>query len=63
MGVKIITDSASDITQVQAEEMGIEIIPMTTIFGSTEYLDGVTLTSRDFLRNSLKQMNFHTQAK
>lgn len=61
MGVKIITDSASDITQVQAEEM--EIIPMTTIFGSTEYLDGVTLTSRDFLRNSLKQMNFHTQAK
>lgn len=48
MSVKIITDSASDITQARAAELGIEVMPLTTVFGDREYLDGVTLTNREF---------------
>ena len=48
MAVKIITDSASDIPQERAKELGIQVMPLTTVFGSEEYLDGVTLTNREF---------------
>ena len=54
MAVKIITDSASDITQAQAAELGIEVIPLTTVFGGTEYLDGVTLTNREFFEKLIE---------
>ena len=54
MSVKIITDSASDITQTRAAELSIEVIPLTTIFGSEEYLDGVTLTSREFFEKLIE---------
>ena len=43
MSIRIITDSASDITQAEAKEMNITVIPLKTIFGDLEYLDGVTL--------------------
>lgn len=54
MAVKIITDSASDITQERAAELKIEVIPLTTIFGSTEYLDGVTLTNKEFFEKLIE---------
>lgn len=54
MAVKIITDSASDITQAFAAKLGIEVIPLTTIFGGTEYLDGVTLTNREFFEKLIE---------
>ncbi len=54
MAVKIITDSASDITQTQAAGLGIEVIPLTTIFGDTEYLDGVTLSNREFFEKLIE---------
>ena len=48
MSVRIITDSASDITQAEAKELGIHVLPLKTIFGETEYLDGITITHREF---------------
>ena len=39
----IITDSASDISQAEAKARQIEVLPLKTIFGESEYLDGVTL--------------------
>ncbi len=48
MAVKIITDSASDIPQERAGELDIQVMPLTTVFGSEEFLDGVTLTNREF---------------
>ena len=48
MSVRIITDSACDITQAEAKELGIRVLPLKTIFGETEYLDGVTITHREF---------------
>ena len=54
MAVKIITDSASDITQTQAAALGIEVIPLITVFGDVEYLDGVTLTNREFFEKLIE---------
>lgn len=43
--VRIITDSASDMTAVRPE---LTVLPMTVTFGSDEYLDGATLSHADF---------------
>ena len=48
MSIRIITDSASDITQAEAKEMNLTVIPLKTIFGDREYLDGVTLDHETF---------------
>ncbi len=54
MAVKIITDSASDITQARAAELGIQVIPLTTVFNGVEYLDGVTLSNREFFEKLIE---------
>ena len=43
MSVRIITDSASDISQAEAKVLGIDVLPLKTIFGEEEFLDGVTI--------------------
>jgi fatty acid-binding protein DegV len=43
MGIRILTDSASDISQETAEKWGIKVIPLKVRFGEEEYLDGKTL--------------------
>ena len=48
MGIRIITDSASDISQERAKEWDITVMPLTVRFHEDEYLDGVTLTPRQF---------------
>jgi len=48
MSIRIITDSASDITQAEAQVQHLTVIPLKTIFGEQEYLDGVTLDHRTF---------------
>ena len=48
MSVRIIIDSASDITVDRAKALNLDFLPMKTIFGEEEYLDGVTLSHRDF---------------
>ena len=48
MGVKIIADSASDVSQEKAKEWGISIIPLKIRFGDEEFLDGKTITNKQF---------------
>lgn len=48
MSVRIVIDSASDITLTRAEKLGLDFLPLTTLFGDEEYLDGVTLTHAQF---------------
>ncbi len=48
MSIRIITDSASDITAAQAAMWNITVLPLTTIFGNEVYLDGVTLDHKSF---------------
>ena len=48
MSIRIITDSASDITQAEAKERNLTVIPLKTLFGDREYLDGVTIDHETF---------------
>ena len=44
MAVKLIVDSASDISKKEAEELGIHMISMSILFGVRTYMDGVELS-------------------
>ena len=48
MAVRIVTDSASDISQERAAKWGITVLPLKVRFGDEEFLDGVTLTGQQF---------------
>ena len=45
MGIRIITDSGSDIRQATAAKWGITVLPLSVRFGEEEFLDDVTLTA------------------
>lgn len=46
--IHIITDSMSDITQVQSHEMNITVVPLTVNMGEEVFVDGVTLDTQEF---------------
>ena len=48
MGVSIVADSASDVSQETAAKWGITIMPLKIRFGDEEFLDGKTLTNQRF---------------
>ncbi len=48
MGVRIISDSACDISQSEAKQMNITVLPLKTLIDGVEYLDGVTLSAEEF---------------
>ena len=48
MSVQIIIDSASDLTKEQADALGVTFLPLKTIFGDEEFLDGITMTHSEF---------------
>jgi len=53
--IKIITDSMTDLPQKQINQYGIEVLPLTIIFGDQEYKDGFDLSNKAFyekLKNS-----------
>jgi len=48
MSVKILIDSASDINEKEAQDLGITMLPMTITFGKEDYMDGVNLLPKEF---------------
>lgn len=48
MGIKIVTDSASDITPDEAAKMGISIVPLTLNWDGNEYRDSVDIGHKEF---------------
>lgn len=48
MAVGVVTDSACDLTDELAAELGVEVIPLTIRFGETEYVDRRDLTPSAF---------------
>lgn len=48
MSVKIMIDSASDITKEEAENLGFLFMPIQVRFGEEEYFDGVDLLPNEF---------------
>ena len=51
-GVRIVTDSACDLPQELADELGIEIVPLKIRFGEEEFVDRKELSTDDFWRRS-----------
>lgn len=48
MKVAVVTDSNSGITQAQAKEMGVYVLPMPFMIDGTEYLEDINLTQKEF---------------
>ena len=51
--VAIITDSNSGITQKEAKELGIRVVPMPFMIDGEEYLEDITLTQEQFYEKYL----------
>ena len=52
--IKIITDSASDITQAEAQKLGIKVIPLTINFEGQIFEDGIGLDKKEFFAKLTK---------
>ena len=52
--VKILIDSASDIDQKEADELGVSLIAMEVRFGEQLFLDGVNLSHREFFEKLIE---------
>ena len=46
--IRIVTDSSANISQQEAAALGIEVIPLTVIFGTEAYLEGPEITADAF---------------
>jgi DegV family protein with EDD domain len=49
-GVRIVTDSSCDLSSQEAEELGIEVVPLSIRFGAEEYTDRRDLSVEDFYK-------------
>jgi len=63
MNVKIIADSGCDISQAEAKELGIQILPLKSRFGMEEFLDGVTMSHHDFYSKLIETDIFPTTSQ
>ena len=48
MPVRIVTDSASDLTPGEAEALGVDIVPLSIRFGEEVFLDREELDVEEF---------------
>jgi DegV family protein with EDD domain len=48
MTVRVVTDSTSDISQAEAEQLGIIVVPLNIHFGSEQLKDGVDILPEQF---------------
>ncbi|MCK9524458.1 MAG: DegV family protein [Limnochordia bacterium] len=46
--IKLFTDSAADLPQIYRDRYDIGVVPLSVIFGDTEFKDGVTLSPAEF---------------
>lgn len=63
MSLRIVIDSASDITKEKADTLGLDYMPLKTIFGDEEYLDGVTLPHYAFYEKLIESGTFPTTSQ
>ena len=63
MGVRIITDSTSDISAVHAKKLGVTIVPLKVIFGEKEYREGVEITIEGFYDKLVKAEKLPTTSQ
>ncbi len=61
MKIRIIADSTSDMSAKEHERLWV--IPMKIVFGETEYLDGVTLSQREFYKKLIESEELPTTSQ
>lgn len=63
MGIRIITDSTSDISIKQANQMNISIVPLKVIFEDKEYKEGVDISIDGFYEKLVKAERLPTTSQ
>jgi DegV family protein with EDD domain len=63
MSTRIIIDSASDLTKAEADELQLDYMPLKTIFGDEEFLDGITLTHEQFYEKLIESDTMPTTSQ
>ena len=63
MAVKILVDSSSDISEKEAKELGVEMIPMVITFGEEDFHDGVDLLPKEFYEKLIASKDVPTTAQ
>lgn len=57
MSVKLVIESSSDIDSIEAQKLGITMLPVPISFGEEEFLDGVNITREEFYEKLVKCSN------
>ena len=52
--IKILTDSAADFEQEEADKLNLSFLPIMIRFGEEEYADGVNLSHREFFEKLIE---------
>ncbi len=63
MAVRIVTDSTSDLTPAQAQDLGITVVPANVIIDDVTYRDGVDMTSDEFYRRLISGPSLPTTSQ
>lgn len=58
--IAIVTDSNSGITQEQAQELGVSVLPMPFYINEELFLEGVNLSQEEFYRKLGEEAQIHT---
>ena len=58
--IAIVTDSNSGITQAQAKEMGIRVLPMPFYINGELYFEDITLTQEEFYKKLAEDADIST---
>lgn len=58
MGIRIVIDSTSDVTDEIIKKYNIKMVPLTVNFENESFLDKVELNSKQFLKNLKLQKNY-----
>lgn len=63
MAIKLVIDSASDISKEEAKKLGIHVIPIIISFGEEDFLDGETLLPNEFYSKLASSTNLPTTSQ
>ncbi len=63
MGIRIITDSTSDISKEQQKQLDITIVPLKVIFGDQEYKEGIEITMEGFYEKLVRAEKLPTTSQ
>ncbi len=63
MGIRIITDSTSDISLEDAKKLDINIVPLKVIFGDREYKEGIEITLDGFYKKLVESEKLPTTSQ